>query len=334
VSIDWFEQLTGFPESSYQATRERLTVEGNTLISKTNEKHYGIGELTLPTVRELRSRVLTQSGSRTSVTNLVGDARSLHANPEFNGATIQVASQFNVLEMTSPDVSPEHGVTRYQYDPTQGPACAIAAGAATIFRNYFVDVNGNSGQTADLQLDTLAALGSTLAATLNQPVESLWTMRNGYALCTGPGLSAIARLLEESAEAQRDVLRAELAVGLHRDVQVTDVACRNQHVSQVFCSALPVAYGIRSRDWEPFARLVLEGCYEATLLCAAECATSGGSNVVLLTRVGGGAFGNNGAWIDDALLRALRIVEHRGLDVHLVSHGSVHPSFEQLVQTW
>jgi len=32
----------------------------------------------------------------------------------------------------------KHGVTRYQHDHTQGPACAIACGAATIYRNYFV----------------------------------------------------------------------------------------------------------------------------------------------------------------------------------------------------
>jgi hypothetical protein len=47
---------------------------------------------------------------------------------------------------------------------------------------------------------------------------------------------------------------------------------------------------------------------------------------VLLTRVGGGAFGNADAWIDDAIVRALAIVEQAGLDVRLVSHGRVHDS--------
>ena len=37
-------------------------------------------------------------------------------------------------------MTPEDGVTRYKDDPTQGPACAIAAGAATIYRNYFVPI--------------------------------------------------------------------------------------------------------------------------------------------------------------------------------------------------
>jgi len=37
-------------------------------------------------------------------------------------APFQVASQFNLLEMTGPSVTPEHGVARYAHDPTQGPA--------------------------------------------------------------------------------------------------------------------------------------------------------------------------------------------------------------------
>lgn len=68
-----------------------------------------------------------------------GDVRKLHQAPQHAGALFQVASQFNLLEMTSRDVTPEHGVTRYRHDPTQGRACAIAAGAATIYRNYYLE---------------------------------------------------------------------------------------------------------------------------------------------------------------------------------------------------
>lgn len=106
-----------------------------------------------------------------------GDVRLLHQSPEYFGALFQVASECNLLEMVSPDV----GGLRYQNDPTQGPACAIAAGAATIYRNYFVPVGDRSGQTHDRQLDALADLGGTLSRSLIVPIESLWTMRNGYA---------------------------------------------------------------------------------------------------------------------------------------------------------
>ena len=82
-----------------------------------------------------------------------GDVGRLHQRPEFAGALFQVASQFNMLEMVGPEVTPENGVTRYENDGTQGPACAIAAGAAAIYRNYFVPVGGSFGQTRTRQLD-------------------------------------------------------------------------------------------------------------------------------------------------------------------------------------
>jgi hypothetical protein len=205
-------------------------------------------------------------------------------------------------------------VTRYSSDHTQGPACAIAAGAATIYRNYFAPVDGESGQTRNCQIDALAGIGAALSAKLGCPVADLWTMRNGYALCTEAGLDAITRQLAEGADEVRDQLRGQLAIGLHLHVQVTDVLDGpRRHVSQAFCSALPVAYSsVRPSGWEAFARLVLEATYEATLLAAVEQANGGGSNIVLLTRVGGGAFGNDDDWIHDAIVRALGILKANG----------------------
>ena len=130
---------------------------------------------------------------------MTGDVRQMHQSPENAGALFQVASQFNLLEMTGPAVSPEDGVTRYQHDRTQGPACAIAAGAATIYRNYFAPVDGRDGQTADRQFDGLADLGEALGEALNKPVEALWKMQNGYALCSRSGLDAIADHLRKAA---------------------------------------------------------------------------------------------------------------------------------------
>jgi hypothetical protein len=189
-------------------------------------------------------------------------------------------------------------------------------------------VGGDVGQTRDRQIDALADVGKALSAKLGRPVSDLWQMRNGYALCTWEGLEAITRLLVEGDDGLRDELRSRLAIGLHRNVEVTDVReSARRYVSQAFCSALPVAYGSGpSTAWEAFARLVLEAAYEATLLAAVEQSSAGGSNIVLLTRVGGGAFGNADEWIDDAIVRAVGIVEHAGLDVRLVSHGRIHHS--------
>jgi hypothetical protein len=236
--MDWFEKLTGFRETSYDDTRAKLKVEGKRLRSLVNDKDYGIGELELVSLQTLRERVKNAGKlpGRLRVRVVTGDVRQMHRLPENVGALFQVASQFNLLEMVSSDVTPEQGVTRYQNDPTQGPACAIAAGAATIYRNYFVPVNGGHGQNAKRQLDGLADLGRTLAAALNQPVSTLWEMKNGYALCTGAGLNSIADHLSSLAAEELDILRGKLCVGVHQDVEVTESE-RRPLVSQAFCSA-------------------------------------------------------------------------------------------------
>src|SRR5450755_1406868 len=222
--MDWFEKLTGFRETSYDDTRAKLKVEGSQLQSLINGKSYGIGELELVPLQALRERVKSAGGlpGRLKVSVVTGDVRQMHQSSENAGALFQVASQFNLLEMVSPPVTPEHGVTRYQHDRTQGPACAIAAGAATIYRNYFAPVNGSDGQTAERQLDGLADLGKALGAALNKPVQALWEMQNGYALCTRVGLDAVTQHLQDLQPEQVDVLRSKLCIGVHSDVEVTD----------------------------------------------------------------------------------------------------------------
>jgi hypothetical protein len=275
----WFERLMGFREDDYESTQRRVRIEGDELVSTVNDRRYGCGHLSIPTLAELRSRVTLPVAQRSTVSALVGDARALHADAEFAGALFQVASQFNLLEMTDYRVHPEDGVTRYAHDHTQGPACAIAAGAATIYRNYCVPLNGGTGQTSDRQLDALAPLGNALSSELRQPVSALWKMRNGYALCTETGLGSVTELLRSASKEALATLRGQLAIGIHRDVEVTDVTKGPRRiVSQAFCSALPIAYSpIPGSAWEPFARLVLEAAYEATLLAAAEQSMSAGS---------------------------------------------------------
>ncbi|WP_375762472.1 hypothetical protein ACE10W_37235 [Bradyrhizobium sp. B025] len=334
--MDWFERLTGFRESNYADTRAKIKVEGGELQSLVNGQSYGIGELELVSLQALRERSASLScpEGRLRLEVVRGDVRQMHRLPSNAGALFQVASQFNLLEMTGPEVTPEDGVTRYQSDPTQGPACAIAAGAATIYRNYFAPVGDSYGQTATRQLDGLADVGEALAGDLNRPVEALWQMTNGYALCTRVGLHAIAEHLRAMKLDQLDTLRGRLRVGVHSDVEVTDVeAAHRPRVSQVFCSALPIAYSrVPSAHWKPFASLVLEAAYEATLLAAVLNKQRGTSNVVLLTHLGGGAFGNEEDWIDAAIRRALTTMSRFELDVKLVSYREPTRKTRQLVE--
>jgi hypothetical protein len=334
--MDWFEKLTGFRETGYDNTRAKLKVEGRQLQSLINGKGYDIGDLELVSLQTLHDRVKSVGGlpGRLKVGVVTGDVRHMHQLPENAGALFQVASQFNLLEMTGPEVTPENGVTIYQNDHTQGPACAIAAGAATIYRNYFVPVGGSYGQTEDRQFDGLADLGEALSKVLNQPVGALWKMRNGYALCTGDGLDAISVHLGALQPHQVDILRGKLRIGVHSVVAVTDAEGEHRPVvSQAFCSALPVAYTrVPSAQWRPFASLVLEAAYEATMLAAVMNKQRGASNVVLLTFLGGGAFGNEDDWIHRAIRRALRMMSGFDLDVRLVSYGTPSRAIQQMVK--
>jgi hypothetical protein len=336
--MDWFEKLTGFCETNYEDTRAKLKIEGNRLRSLVNGKSYGIGELELVPLQTLRERAKSARAlpGRIKVNVVQGDVRKMHHSPENAGALFQVASQFNLLEMVGPTVTPEDGVTRYKDDPTQGPACAIAAGAATIYRNYFAPVGGSYGQTAEHQFDGLADLGDTLSRAVKQPVKSLWRMQNGYALCSREGLDLIGKHLGALQPEQIDMLRGKLCIGIHRDVEVTDVEGEDRAlVSQAFCSALPVSYtSVVPIHWKPFASLVLEAAYEAPMWAAVLNAQRGASNAVLLTSLGGGAFGNDGNWIHSAMRRALEMMSKTDLDVKLVSYATPSQALLQMVADW
>ena len=334
--MDWFSRITGFLEADYDKTRAQLEVDGSALRSKANGKSYSIGDFELASLETLRARVAAGAGAegRPHVQIVTGDVRKMHQAPEYAGALFQVASQFNALEMVGPGVTPEDGVTRYEHDRTQGPACAIAAGAATIYRNYFAPVGDQIGQTAERQLDGLADVGAELSRALARPVADLWSMRNGYALCTRQGLDLIADHLGAIGPKQAEALADKLRIGIHRGVAVTDAPDAPWPVvSQAFCSALPVAYGqVPQPHWAAFAQLVLDAAYEATMLQGVLNARRGASNIVLLTLLGGGAFGNAPEWIHTAITRSVRKAQGFELDVRLVSYGPPTAGVRELVK--
>jgi len=332
-NMDWFEKLVGFREGSYDETRNKLRISENQLISKINGAKFSTGTLKILSLAELRSEARkTNSDGRLKVSQVVGDVRLMHRDRANAGALFQVASQFNLLEMIGPSITPEHGVTRYQNDPTQGPACAIAAGAATIFRNYFVSVGQKFGQSADCQIDTIAKLEKQLASDLGLENQSLWSMQNGYALPNATRLSAITHHLRSLDDAGRDKLRENLEIGIHWNVEATEVCGPERFfVSQAFCSAMPVSYsGISSEFWDPLGCLVLEAAYEATLW--AGIINNQRSRIVYLTLLGGGAFGNPEEWIYSALRRALSLVKDRDIDVRIVNFRQSSSKIERIIR--
>jgi hypothetical protein len=197
---------------------------------------------------------------------MMRDVRHMHRLRENAGALFQVASQFNLLEMVSSDVAPEDGVTRYQSDPTQGPACAIAAGAATIYRNYFAAIEGSEDQTAGRQFEgsPWRRLEQCHGSARRRTLDNAKRLRAGQSNGTRCHRPASRNLPAD----QIDVLRERLRIGTVLNAQ------------------------------------------------------RGVSNVVFLTLLGGGAFGNRGRWIDAAMRRALGLMTTFDLDVRLVSYGT------------
>lgn len=313
----WFEELVGFKETSGDDVRRRLRVDGEVMTSKVNGRQMRSGTLALPSLADLRERTANLGSGPASLKlrQVVGDAGSLHRDQRNTGALFQAASQFNLLEMASQNVTPEAGVTGYQNDPTQGPACAVASGAGTILRNYFANVNGQVGQSATNQIDCLA----DIAAHLYPTGDPAWTMSNGYAMFDEQGLAQLNERLAAMPEADLDEIRSRLRIGVHRNVEVT-TASTGHTVTQAYCSALPVAYNrLPKASFEPFARLVLEASYEATLRAAALNAAQTGYHAVFLTMLGGGVFGNDSAWIIDAIERACTLLSNVPLDVAVVA---------------
>lgn len=324
----WFEQLTGFAEEDADQVCANLQLDGE-YITTLNGRRMRHGRLTTPSLEELRGEaapmIPADDRQSLSVVEVVANVQDLLIDGTNTNAVFMVASQFNLLEMPYPEVSPEDGISSYEHDLTQGPACAIACGAGTIYRNYYA--MGGSAQTKMAQLDMLAELG----VSLGNETGSLWSMCNGYALPTGAAaLDAIAKTLRGASYAEHERLRGLLRVGIHSDTQVT-LPGAGHLVTQLFCSALPVSYApYNVKPWELFARLVLEAAYEATLCAAIINRERTGCNKVFLTILGGGAFGNKIEWIIDSMRIVLNKFKSARLDVFIVSFSKPDPHVRKL----
>jgi hypothetical protein len=183
---------------------------------------------------------------------------------------------------------PENGIEQYQYDPTQGPACALACFAGTAYRNYLVPVSSFAdggdgggkcsgtarGQTKGQQLNGLDRVEEYLANEFSFS-SSPWTVQNGYAEVTSSeDLETLNDALADGANQQqlRDDIVSRVCIGVQEDAEVTSKGNANERkfVTQTYNSAIPIGYSCCPELlWKPMARLVLDATYEATLLVGA-----------------------------------------------------------------
>jgi len=325
----WFEKLVGFKENNHEQVRENIVIVGNKLISKINNCEFIFGKLETPSLEELRSQsnILEKYHSQIKMSEVVGNIQTFHKDASNNNSVIQVASQFNLLEMVNPNRTPEEGVGIYEYDATQGPACAIACGAGTIYRNYFANVNGQFGQTSTKQIDCLSEIGIEL----ENDKYNHWEMKNGYALASREGLKNINKQIRTLSENNYEYLKGKLRIGVQWDSEVTISRNRNL-ITQVYCSALPVAYShIEKELWSDFAKMILEATYEATLYVALRNYERTKNNKVFLTLIGGGAFGNEKEWIFNAIASSVKKFSKTPLDIKIVSYGTSNTDIKEFI---
>lgn len=261
------------------------------------------------------------------------DVASLHADPTNAGAVFMVASQFNCLEFSHFSQTPEQGVTIYANDRTQGPACSLCCGAGTVIRNYFCfdkAPRASSGQTSSNMINNLC----DIERLLNNNAHQYFRVHHGYTFGTHNSLARLTQRLQTMTAQEKTDLKRSLRVGL---LQGTQVSGTKYTVTQVLASAISCSSSEATpQAWELFARLILEGAYEFTLLAAANLLQQGlCSPHVYLTLLGSGAFANPSSWSVDAIASALRLVQHVPLRVHIVLFRQA-PSQElqRLVQTW
>jgi hypothetical protein len=78
--------------------------------------------------------------------------------------------------------------------------------------------------------------------------------------------------------------------------------------------------------------MVLQAAYEATMLAAVLNANRNASNIVLLTELGGGAFGNHPDWINAAIRRALALASEFAVDVRLVARDRPSSAIQKIAK--
>lgn len=347
TSMTWFEKVFGCTEAQ---ARTSITHDHGYLVCPNGNRFY-IGEFSTPTIGQLKMQIrpgtnpaLASLGAMT-YEHIQGDIGALIRNGASH-AVYQAASQINCLEMISPSVAPSDGITMYSNDLTQGPICALACPFATFYRNYLVPIAAglvaeqaratSVGQCSGEQIDLLAGISTVLGLT-----QKPYRNQNGYAFFNS--LADFTATMDTIRRAGEFNVINAMAVGVQWDTTAWPVplgADPNLYkgedlktVTHVYTSAFPVAYhpNIGTYNFNQFAQMMLAAAFEGTLLAAAYRAMTLRKRItVFLTQPGGGAFGNEDAWIVEATRTALNRYSNLPLDVKNVFYRSA-PAFNSLL---
>lgn len=317
--INWFHSAFGFIEkcqtiSDYHETFKKMySLYEIGLKKKING--IDIGDFKLINLLYIKTFLpqINRIG-KVKINNIIADVIELHKNQDINNCTIQVASQLNCLEMINSEIIPEHGITIYQNDRTQGPLCVMCTPGGIAYRSYIY------GQSYCNQIDMSKNLLKYLKE-LNPDIN--WTVINGYLKIDSiMMLQKINKTLGQNSEIKNNA-RNQILAGMHNDLGVyINNDLYNYCVNHVLCSGLPISYHTgelsKAHIWGLLAEIFLEAYYELTLLIACYNNNRIGTNKkCYLTKIGGGVFGMNNNTIIKAIKRAIEIIKNRGYDLEI-----------------
>jgi hypothetical protein len=357
----WFNVIFGFNEVDYESTKKKLEY----LYNGSQINNINVGTFTILSNKELKSKLnnkIIHSGiGHVIIKNIIGDITEIHKDIKNKNSLIQVASQFNCLEMKDPNITPENGITIYEHDYSQGPKCAIATPAALAYRNYLynkLELNSDDIQNASNSSDQIPHrrqinhtnmsslyIGQTKDKQINMANDLLnylkkfdnsinWNMQNGYLLFDDiNSLQKINQLLNNNDIFQ--FAKNIIKVGYHSDIGVCIDNIKYHNLNHVYCSGLPISYHnhlFQNKDiWVNISKLFLEGQYENTLMLA--CLNNLiNDKPVYLTMIGGGVFGMDHYLIKDAIKKSCVMIENMGynLEVNIVHYREINPIYLDL----
>ncbi|CAE7943775.1 unnamed protein product, partial [Symbiodinium sp. KB8] len=293
----WMKWFLGVRERELLTRREAVYKEGS-FVNVATGRQWPAGQFDWPSIQELRkqveAKVVPDSDARASPVLRVVDACDVGELQAMlrteDRAMVQIASNFNCLENPSRGCLPDYGglVENYCVDATQGPAASFGVPAASLLRAHYAFHDPSKppeewGQTAKQQVELLGSVAKYFGKCVN-----------GKVTLTGEEEALSPSQIGEVAE--------QIKVGIHRDAQVIF----GRGSSEIYMGMLEEPYPLvdqvisASVNWRSpgarpaqeqllsLTRAALRAAYEGAYLAAIER----GRHLLLLTLIGGGAFGN------------------------------------------
>lgn len=293
--MEWF---VGVNERELIQQREAVFKDGCFVNAKTRVQ-WPAGQFDWPSLQELHEKVAgkvaPESAGRTSpVLRVVDncDIGELQATlTTEDQAMVQIASNFNCLEVPRRECLPDYGqlVQRYCIDSTQGHAASFGVPAASLLRTHYAFQDPSKspeewGQTEQRQVELLGDVAQYFGKCVN-------------------GKATLAGDEQELSPSQVDEVAEQIKVGIHRDAQV--IFGRGEswdHPVKLLQEPYPLVDQVLSAsiNWrDPGVRppddkllsltpTALRAAYQGAYLAAIER----GRHLLLLTLIGGGVFDN------------------------------------------